>query len=120
MVTSSARPSPTTSVPTRVHQGLDHGGDLVLGDVEPLDGHAHLAAGDEGGLHDLGRQGVVDLDVGGDDGRVVAAELEDHRGQPSEAPAMTARPVGTPPVNETMSTSRVGHQGRPRARARGR
>ena len=93
------------------HQRLDHDGDLVLGDVEPLDGHADLAARDEGGFHDLDARAASISTSGAMMAGSLPPSSRTTGVRPSEAPAMTARPVGTPPVNETMSTSRVGHQG---------
>ena len=77
MVTSSARPSPTTSAATR-STSRPWSSAMLSGDVEALDGHADLPAGDEGGVA-RGRQGGVDLDVGGQEGGVVSPELEDDR-----------------------------------------
>ena len=57
-----------------------HGvGDAVPVHVEPLDRHADLPAGDEGGVEQAAGQGGVDLDVGGQDGRVISPELQHDR-----------------------------------------
>ena len=79
MVTPSANPSPTTSAASRAARASTVSVQPVPVHVEPLDGHADLPAGDEGRLHDPVGQGGVDGHVGGQDGGVVAAELEHDR-----------------------------------------
>ena len=106
MVTPSARPSPTTSAASRPASASTVSSNAVAVHVEALDRHADLPAGDEGRLDDAVGQGRVDPPrpapgwrrrcprARAPPGRVVAA-----------AAAMTAWPVPTPPVKETMSTS---------------
>ena len=93
----------------RVHHALE----LIPVDVEPLDRHADLTAGDEGGADRSVGQGGVHRHVGGHDGGVVAPELEHHRARRAGGRGHDGPAGGTPPVNDTMSTSRVADQHRP-------
>ena len=79
--------------------------DLVLRDIEALDGHAHLARGDEGRPRPACRPARRRCRCRAPRWRRRCHRARARRAAPRpDAAAMTARPVGTPPVNDTMST----------------